>query len=236
MPTKANNLTPEEYRRKWGIPDWRDEAAYPAELPDELWRWEFLRRREGYRRDWEREYSKTVRWYSEHSFQEWIGGKALDAPALESPGPFEPGNFDCDPQSEEFIVWMKGGMQKYRMQRLINPAIARPRNLDFHSVHLIDSGDCVFGPLALVLDPNASLETHIETLKQGLDALRAKNGDRRNRRAEWASYLRALDGKACGATNKDIWEVVSGDYANNPYARGRDLVRAAENLRDKHPA
>ena len=38
----------------WGVPDWRDPAAYPTadELDDLEWRWEFLRRRHGYRQDW----------------------------------------------------------------------------------------------------------------------------------------------------------------------------------------
>ena len=39
----------------WGVPNWRDADAYPK--PDELthleWRWEFLRRREDYREDWQ---------------------------------------------------------------------------------------------------------------------------------------------------------------------------------------
>lgn len=36
----------------WGVPDWRDASAYPDDLTDEQWRWEFLRRRDDYRNDW----------------------------------------------------------------------------------------------------------------------------------------------------------------------------------------
>src|SRR3954447_5103565 len=38
----------------WGVPDWRDGRDYPApdEFDDLEWRWEFLRRNHGYRRDW----------------------------------------------------------------------------------------------------------------------------------------------------------------------------------------
>ena len=40
--------------RGWGVPDWRNAEAYPTadELDDLEWRWEFLRRRHGFRLDW----------------------------------------------------------------------------------------------------------------------------------------------------------------------------------------
>src|SRR5215212_9249443 len=40
--------------RGWGAPDWRDSDAYPTanELDDMEWRWEYLRRRHGFRADW----------------------------------------------------------------------------------------------------------------------------------------------------------------------------------------
>ncbi len=45
----------EEERRKWRIPDWRNAKSYPHsnEMSDRAWRWEFLRRLDDYRRDWE---------------------------------------------------------------------------------------------------------------------------------------------------------------------------------------
>jgi hypothetical protein len=55
MPKNTNNISPEEYRRKWGVPDWRDEKAYPLpkNMADNAWRWEFMRRNADYREDWE---------------------------------------------------------------------------------------------------------------------------------------------------------------------------------------
>jgi hypothetical protein len=49
-------LDPKTIRAKWGIPDWRDGSAYPTpeKMSDRAWRWEFLRRRDDYRRDWEK--------------------------------------------------------------------------------------------------------------------------------------------------------------------------------------
>jgi hypothetical protein len=47
----------------WGVPDWRDEGAYPK--PDDLnsndWRWEFTRRRPDYREAWLLYAEKTYR-------------------------------------------------------------------------------------------------------------------------------------------------------------------------------
>lgn len=43
------------YREKWGVPNWQDTTVYlkePADLLLDEWRWEFLRRDQGYRRAW----------------------------------------------------------------------------------------------------------------------------------------------------------------------------------------
>ena len=41
-------------QRGWGVPSWQDVDAYPtaAELDNSEWRWEYLRRRHGFRQDW----------------------------------------------------------------------------------------------------------------------------------------------------------------------------------------
>src|SRR4051794_6937886 len=54
---------------RWGVPDWRDTAAYSRAENTRLgrWRWEFLRRRQDYREDWrlhfERAYRRNVAVY-----------------------------------------------------------------------------------------------------------------------------------------------------------------------------
>jgi hypothetical protein len=40
----------------WGVPDWRDAAAYEVNRSPRQWRWEFLRRRQDYREDWLKHY------------------------------------------------------------------------------------------------------------------------------------------------------------------------------------
>lgn len=43
-------------QKKWGVPDWRDDKAYPKldDISDRLWRWEFIRRMGDYREAWDR--------------------------------------------------------------------------------------------------------------------------------------------------------------------------------------
>ena len=43
-------------QNEWGVPDWRDDKAYPKldDISDRLWRWEFIRRMPDYRDAWDR--------------------------------------------------------------------------------------------------------------------------------------------------------------------------------------
>jgi hypothetical protein len=45
----------------WGVPDWRDAAAYEIARSPRQWRWEFLRRRQDYREDWLKHYEPSSR-------------------------------------------------------------------------------------------------------------------------------------------------------------------------------
>jgi hypothetical protein len=45
----------------WGVPDWRNAAAYEAQRSPRQWRWEFLRRRQDYREDWLMHYEPSRR-------------------------------------------------------------------------------------------------------------------------------------------------------------------------------
>ena len=43
-------------QNEWGVPDWRDDKAYPklGDFSDRLWRWEFIRRMPDYRDAWDK--------------------------------------------------------------------------------------------------------------------------------------------------------------------------------------
>jgi hypothetical protein len=226
-------LKPEEYRQKWGIPDWRDEKAYPKTLSEELWKWEFLRRRDDYRQDWEREYLKTVEWYSQHTYEEWLRPNQNDD--LTAPGPIEPGNFDCDPASPGFVVHMKHEVRKYRMPQLINPALERPSGIYtlFSVPALIEGGGAVWLPpgLVLQLDPMTNLEEHIKVLKMGLQQLQKGRAETRRQRGKWPKYLRAFDARTEGTTFETIGEVLRSDLVySEAAARAKEYFMAAKGI------
>jgi hypothetical protein len=46
---KSQGIKAAEIQARWGIPNWTRAEDYPAKMTDLEWRWEFLRRRPGYR-------------------------------------------------------------------------------------------------------------------------------------------------------------------------------------------
>jgi hypothetical protein len=68
-----------ERRDKWGVPDWRESPNYPptdGALSLDAWRWEFLRRNESYRRDWEQKVIMPLG----YGLKEWISPAEKTAP------------------------------------------------------------------------------------------------------------------------------------------------------------
>jgi hypothetical protein len=204
---------------KWGIPDWRDAAAYPDSLNDQQWRWQFLRRRKDYRKDWKANLPASVAWYREHKTEEFIKGTPL------GDGRCFGENFGNGPESQHFRVHMKGSMKKYALDGLRNPALA------FCDVSFKQTK-----PVTITFDLSEPIEQQVENCRHILTALKARYAagrQQRKRRTEWRKYLRALDAHAQGAKNREIWQILSnGSRAENPHARGSDLVKAAEKLRD----
>lgn len=242
-----------QYRRKWGIPDWRDGAAYPATLPEMLWRWEFLRRAKEYRDDWERSYLNTVKWYQEHPLEDFFRkppstrGPICSESWNPSPcgdGRVFFGNWEIKPESPDFRVHMLDSIKKYGLYFLINPAIAQPATLYF-----LSSEVCLLDPqympdlrsvshcqLVLALNPGVGMKEHIKVLRAGLEMLRERLRcpTPKPHTGEWADYLRALDAKAIRVKNKEIWQVLRPNMmAYNPDSRAGDLIRAAKKLQKK---
>ncbi|MBI3987932.1 MAG: hypothetical protein HY343_13490 [Lentisphaerae bacterium] len=145
------------YRRKWGIPDWRDVSAYPTKLSDIFWRWEFLRRLPEYRKDWETYWPLTRKIFKRiqshgytwqrlnnlrrsDDFQQWNEAISLElSHRLDLRGlgvrPFTwdswgiiPGN----PASWRALMPGRSLVEKYRLSHgLPNPACQRPESLCF---------------------------------------------------------------------------------------------------------
>jgi hypothetical protein len=215
-----------EYRRKWGIPDWRDRKAYPATLPDILWRWEFLRRRADYRADYQQSYATTVKWYRDHSFEDFVS-KHLPGPSGD--GSIFPSNWENKPESPNFRIQMADSVAKYGLRTMCNPAGARPCDLNLDSPCVFARGTAVLAPMALGLYPDVSMADHIRALKATLKMLQKRSGGRiRKQCTKWANYLRAFDARAEGASFAAIGEILRPDLVyNEAAARAEEYYQAA---------
>jgi hypothetical protein len=232
-------LSAEAYRKKWGIPDWRDGKAYPKGLLPKQWRWEFLRRSNNYREDWLRAHAATVKWYREYGPEE-VFSKAF-APCI-SPCPdgvVHMQNWEVSSINPRFRVQMPGSQEKYNMKTLCDPANAQPdlgeSYWDSYSIYLFEpamkNSLLPRAPLALALDPGISTAAHIKLLRQGLERLRQKSEARRKRSNIWAEYLRVLDARAEGTTYLAIGRVLRPDLIySEAAARAEEQYKAAKRL------
>jgi len=231
----TKKFDPAEYRRRWGIPDWRDATAYPRRLPDPIWRWEFLRRREDYRKDYQTFHAKTVEWYRKHTFEDFQKGKS---PAGD--GVIYPENWD-EHKDQNFTVQMPKSLEKYGMPFLPDPAIDRPRRLIF------DDGPYAISPPAfnlndkrtrgvisvLTICPRAPLDLHVRMLKSlwVLHRRLLKLSTTRNHRVLYSRYLRALDAESEHTPYSEIAAVLD-PRSRRPRARGEELVAAAHTIQE----
>lgn len=227
---KKTNLTPKEYRKKWGIPDWRNAQSYPRKLSDQLWRWEFLRRREDYRDDWELHSSRNKEWYGKHSLEEYFL-KQLKGPSGDGR---VADNWETDPKSQGFFVLMPNCLEKYGMENLCNPAIPRPEHLILSGPRLLPPGGAIKSPAgALSIHPHYSLEAHVRTLKVALKLYRRIPDFRppREHRELWSTYLRALDAEAEKVPDSEICRILD-PHSKRGHKRGYDLIDQAHKLQD----
>lgn len=184
------------YRRKWGLPDWRDADEYPITLSDDLWRWEFLRRREDYRNDWERSYPATAEWYRSHTPEDAFRGINYLGHVLHD-------NFFNGPESPNFCAQMEGSLPKYGLIGMPNPTIPTPKNLRFNTSHQV----------SIEFDLSLSIDDLMKCAETAFKALKSRYGksDHRKRRNKWATYLRVLDARAEHASYVKIGEVLKPD-------------------------
>lgn len=213
----------------WGIPDWRDAAAYAdtSAWSHERWRWEFLRRREDLRRD----YLELLR--------EKSGAKDV-AELLRSP--------DGWPQ---FIATR--GLSRYGYDFLPNPRVSdHPEAIlkyastsqlssglhtyfDVHGVPAYAEG-VFFSPeeAVWVFDLTADLDTQIEAAR---DALRPfmirphlKPKKERNHRRNWPTYLRVLDARTDGATLFEVATILPKTYSSRDEKTAHNVIDQAKKL------
>ena len=102
----------------WGVPDWRDETAYPSldDLDETHWRWEFLRRRDDVRSDWEAYANDTL---EENLSKSKKAGEALSGERI----------WPVD--APKFRANVPNCLHKYCLDGLPNPSLASPSGLKF---------------------------------------------------------------------------------------------------------
>lgn len=184
-----------------GVPDWEDPTAYPEtdDLDSQLWRWQFLRRREDYREDW-------LYW---------------------APRTHDSQFFRCQkigPEHLEFQARMPGAFDKYSLFALLNPANPCPfylrflptfgyietgRGLSYYRGGKLTELDLPEGTVAVTFDLTQPLKPQLARVKRALVELQERRAGRRVERRrhpeKWPLYLRVLDARDAGAT----WETIA---------------------------
>ena len=175
--------------KKWNLPDWRDASLYPVPLLEKndsdlfQWKWEFLRRCDEYQQDW-------IRFRQlKHPFQLAL----LKDPSSDG---FDLPKYPKEYRERHGDVWYV--LERYKLARLLNPAIASPKFLCFYPIP--DDGVLVW------FDLQRSLKEEIRHARKLLDW--HQRGVRRNKlrrkrlppKKEWPTYLRVLDAYHTGET------------------------------------
>lgn len=174
-------------------PNWKDATAYPADLTQTQWRWEFLRRCEDYQADFEHYRSVMLK----------------EAPLPHTPPHVWQGFY-------ERCADMPGCREKYGVGFLLDPASDTPPPGFFeiqcpygviHEDRATAKARQKAGIFKMAFDLNRPLEPQLKKAKQDLQRIQkeyAGNLRDKDKRAKWPLYLRVLDAKAAQATNRDI--------------------------------
>ncbi len=217
-------------RNVLGVPDWRDENAYPGEdeLTNDEWRWEFLRRRNDYREDFARpdesyieeskgRYFERV-YFVGHPADPTRSVKAMKTKKSDTSDPFSnlfPPTFDItfldtdlkalygDPFTGELP---RGKAQPYHLDLRVD--LTHPLRPQFRRLY------------RFAKDDQASWQPHV----------------RRPRPNKWPLYLRVLDAYDAGAKLREIGEVVLGSVDYDAAAkRAAETHKAARRLQEDFP-
>lgn len=195
---------------RWGVPDWRDESAYPS--PNDLllhqWEWEFLRRREDYRETWIHHAHRKLK---EHQkFADYVistGNKKY--PRLNTLDEME--RFSLGPESEE----------RFGTHFIVDPCRRSPPPGTFsrrggdslpwyeHDAHVAENEA---GMASVEFDLNKPLRDQVERAQTMLLNLQEEHiggiiPSRRLRADKWPEYLRVIDARDDGQPLEVIAQV-----------------------------
>jgi hypothetical protein len=212
----------------WGVPDWRNAAAYEAQRSPRQWRWEFLRRRQDYREDWLMHYEPSRR----------------EAPAIFGNMPLPEGVTSWEDHYSG-IASFPDSAWKYGIAPLIDPSrtcsefelwqffqITPPYFLHFASrerfQEMKDTGHAL-----VAFDLNRPLGEQLRSakarLKRAQVELLGSASDWRRHEDKWPLYLRVIDARDAGETWESIGVHVLGrtedaaQHARNTHEQATEL-------------
>jgi hypothetical protein len=183
----------------WVVPDWRDAMAYPADLKPHEWRWQFLRRRPGYRADW------LLALQRERARIHAISGHRL-----------EPVDWEDNPN---FRAHLPGANARYGVHALQNPAVAKPgiglfvqtygAAVSYASGEMFEQMERD-RRLLITFDLTKPIRGQLEAAERMLRAEIDNRPEGRRHPGKWPTYLRAIDARDAGATFRMIGEIIQG--------------------------
>jgi hypothetical protein len=216
---------------QWNVPDWRDASAYPTpdalmRLDEEMflyddtltsWRWEFLRRRQDYRKDFDAHAGPTYDYeYARAKAAPKQKGKKLVVVPPDHPAFRANIEYLARASDQDSVDRFRAALPRFKQyglpaSGLPNPRCLRPTRLRFERRY----GAFLEGPiqdrtrLALKDDevmvqyclsqPLGPQEQVVGTLLRRMQAHRyGKKVARRARLKEWPIYLRVLDARDAG--------------------------------------
>ena len=215
-----------------GVPDWRDADPYPEVETTTIrqWWWEFTRRRPDYRNLWEsarplegeaHRYAPDVDEFRLKFELSVIHDPALSLSDWDLMHYRYPKNYSRSPREYLAEQWGKPGVEQ-------SAAIAEHRGkLADERGHRLYNFD-----LTQPLGPQFARAEHYLKLVQ--EELYGKAATRRPRQANWANFLRVLDGRDAGASLAEIAVVLWPGQEKTPQS-ARDTFDAACELRDNFP-
>lgn len=246
--TDKTDKTPAMTPATWGIPDWRDEAAYgDVELWSlDRWRWEFFRRRADvraffderaepqYQEDlatWQTICAEREPTASEYEFFSDFTSKKPDDPRFRvrlPPDYSERFGFMpiFNPRTGDVSEWKYNSVEKKESYRwAIDGArwkVVKSRTTasDGHMVIAFDANR----PLAKQI---ADAAAHLKNFQE--NHLKSRPKQRRRHPAKWLGYLRTLDAREDNATWREIADLHPNTAGTEQTAR--DAWKAANDLR-----
>lgn len=185
----------------WGVPDWRDGAAYKTNLSKTQWRWEFLRRRNDYREDWLLHF--------ERSFRRSVA-RFRNIPVRPGFGSWE--------KFFSTSADMPGCLEKYGMPDLLDPSskvssfglfgVSAPHGVSHAHAREETFDPYENGKLLMAFDLHRPLPEQLREAKGLLELYQAelygKPEGGRDHVSKWATYLRVLDARDAGETFEAI--------------------------------